>query len=212
LEPTEWQQTSERDDCEPVPEDVNRSIEESERLLPSLAFWFCLSIAAAIFAVVFLSPRLRTYRDLRRQYDGLERELVASEGNVDYLNRVVGALKHDPEFAAELARADFRVTGSEERFAVAPALRLNGVRAAAEVAPALAVRPFSQTALDTSLLDSLTDNRTVRSSLLSAASLLVLVAFTLLCQKRPDLGSIDSARWRNRLRGWLADRYQRSNG
>ena len=104
MEPDEWVETSGRDDFGPAPEAADCSTEESERLLPSLAFWFCLSAAAAIFAVVFLSPRLRTYRDLRRQYDGLERGSIASETNVDYLNRVVEALKHDPDFAAELAR------------------------------------------------------------------------------------------------------------
>ena len=45
------------------------------------------------------------------------------------------------------------------------------------------------------MLDSLSDNRSVRSSLLGAASLLVLVAFTLLCQKRPNLSGVESARW-----------------
>jgi cell division protein FtsB len=210
LEQDEWQETSERDDFGPAAECVDRAIDEGERLLPSLAFWFCLSVAAAIFAVVFLSPRLRTYRDLHRQYDGLERELVASESNVDYLNRVVEALKHDPDFAAELARADFRVAGSEERFAVAPALRLNGVRTDGESATPDAARPPAPSPLDTPMLDSLSDNRSVRSSLLGAASLLVLVAFTLLCQKRPNLESIESARWGDRLRRWLADRYARS--
>lgn len=190
-----------------VADGVDRSNADAERLLPSLAFWFCLAFSAATLAVVFLSPRLRTYRDLRRQYDGLERELIASEGNVDYLHRVVDALRHDPDFAAELARADFSVAGSEERIAVAPALRLNGAKKDLEQAAADASRPFPQSMLDTPLLDSLADNRSVRLSLLGAASLLLLVAFTLLCEKRPGLESVESRPWGKRCRRWLADRY-----
>jgi hypothetical protein len=184
-------------------------LEDTQRLLPSLAFWFCLASSAAILAVVFLSPRLRTYRDLRRQYDGLERELVAAEGNVDHLHRVVDALKHDPDFAAELARADFSVGGSEERIAVAPALRLNGIPKRADTVMSDA-RPFPQSALDTPFLDSLSDNRSVRSSLLGAASLLVLVAFTLLCENRPGRDPVASGHWGERCRRWLADRYARA--
>jgi hypothetical protein len=189
--------------------DAESSPAEAERLLPSLAFWFCLAFSAAILATVFLSPRLRTYRDLKRQYDGFERELIASEGDVDYLHRVVDALQHDPDFAAELARADFSVSGSEERIAVAPALRLGGIRKPAESVALDTSRPIPRNVLDTPLLDSLSDNRSVRTSLLGAASLLVLVAFTLLCDKRPTTGPVETSRWGERGRSWLADRYSR---
>jgi hypothetical protein len=207
----EWgdaQQQSESAVPQSAADGFDGSQADSERLLPSLAFWFCLACSAAILAIVFLSPRLRTYRDLRRQYDGLERELVAAEGNVDDLNRVVDALKHDPDFAAELARADFSVGGSEERIAVAPPLRLNGMPKRTETVMSDA-RPFPQSALDTPLLDSLADNRSVRSSLLGAASLLVLVAFTLLCESRPGREPRESSHWGELCRRWLADRYAR---
>ena len=190
-------------------DDIESSPAERERLLPALAFWFCLAFSAAILAIVFLSPRLRTYRDLKRQYDGLDRDLIASEGDVDYLHRVVDALKHDPEFAAELARADFSVSGSEQRFAVAPALRLGSIRKPLETVIVDTGRPIPQNVLDTPLLDSFSDNRSVRTSLLGAASLLVLVAFTLLCEKRPGLEPVETSRWGERCRSWLADRYSR---
>jgi len=189
--------------------DIESSPADGERLLPALAFWFCLGFSGAILAIVFLSPRLRTYRDLKRQYDGLERELIASEGDVDYLHRVVDAFKQDPEFAAELARADFSVSGSEERIAVAPALRLGGIRKPLETVAVDTARPIPPNVLDTPLLDSLSDNRSVRTSLLGAASLLVLVAFTLLCEKRPGHQPVETSRWGERCRGWLADRYSR---
>jgi hypothetical protein len=209
----EWDDDQEEDEFVVPPaaaDGFDAPVDNTERLLPSLAFWLCLAFSAAILAVVFLSPRLRTYRDLRRQYDGLERDLVAAEGNVDNLNRIVDALKHDPDFAAELARADFSVGGSEERIAVAPALRLNGVSKPAQPVTPEAAHPFPQSALDTPLLDSFADNRPVRLSLLGAASLLVLVAFTLLCEKTPGGEPVESIPWGQRCRSWLADRYSRA--
>ena len=96
------------------------------RPLQSLLFWCCLALSAAIFAAVFLAPRLRTYRGLAREYAVLEGELVASERQVDYLQKVADALSHDRAFAAELARVDFGPSGPEERIAVRPALSFNG--------------------------------------------------------------------------------------
>jgi hypothetical protein len=175
-----------------------------------LAFWCCLAVAASLFATVFLAPRLRTFRDLRREYDGLERELVTSERHVDYLQKVVDALRHDPEFAAELARVDFGVSGSEERIPVAPQLSLTGEPPAESVTAAGAARPFPRNLLDTPLLDTLSDDRSVRASLLGAASLLLLVAFTFLCDTRPRTVAIDPDCGRTRCRRWLAERYAKA--
>jgi hypothetical protein len=209
----EWddeQDSDEFDVPQTAADDLDEPAEERERLLPSLAFWLCLALSAAILAIVFLSPRLRTYRDLRRQYDRGERDLVAAEANVDDLNRVVDALKHDPDFSAELARVDLSVAGSEERIAVAPALRLNGISKRSRSLASEDKDRFAQSPLDTPFLDSLSDNRLVRSSLLGAASLLVLVAFTLLCEKRPGSDPEKSDQWGPRCRRWLADRYSRA--
>jgi len=186
---------------------------EGFRPLASLAFWCCLGLSIAILATVFLAPRFRTYRDLKRQYDGLERELIAAEGRVDYLQKVVDALQHDSQFAAELARSDFGpsgpVVGKEERIAVPPALNLKSEPMSAVAMSAEADRPFSQSVLDTPLLDTFADDRAVRSSLLGAASFLVLVAFTLLCDKRPrgDDETQEAVNERSAFRRWLNRRY-----
>jgi hypothetical protein len=55
----------------------------------------------------------------------------------------------------------------------------------------------------------LSGDRSIRASLLAAASVLVLVAFTLLCEVRPRLADVDPARWRARCRQWFAERYAR---
>jgi hypothetical protein len=189
-------------------ENIEIETPDGERLLPSLAFWCCLTLSAALFALVFLAPRLRTLRDLGRQYDGLQSELVASERHVDYLHKVVDALRDDPDFASELARADFGGSGTQERIAVSAPLSLNaGPRSDQNFAPDVP-RSLSQRVLDTTMLDSLSDDRSVRGSLLAAASLVVLVAFTLLCDSRPRLRKVDPAAWRARCRQWFVERYK----
>ncbi len=185
---------------------------EGFRPLASLAFWCCLGLSVAILAAVFLAPRLRTYRDLKRQYDGLERELIAAEGRVDYLQKVVDALQHDSQFAAELARADFGpsvpAVGPEERIAVPAALNLKSEPMSSGATTAETGRPFSQSVLDTPLLDTFSDDRSVRTSLLGAASFLVLVAFILLCDKRPRGDETEQAvEARSAFRQWLSRRY-----
>jgi hypothetical protein len=190
-----------------VPVDAERPSESGFRPLASLAFWCCLAVSAAIFATVFLAPRLRTWRDLQREYDGRQRELIASERQVDYLQKVVDALRHDPQFAAELARVDFGVSGSEERIPVAASLNLSGEPTLERETAQLAARPFPQNLLDTTLIDTLSDDRSIRASLLGAASLLVLVAFTLLCDTRARLQEVETVRWRTRFRRWFAERY-----
>jgi hypothetical protein len=166
-----------------------------------------LALSASLFATVFLAPRLRTFRDLRREYDGLQRELLTSERQVDYLQKVVDALRHDPEFAAELARVDFGVSGSEERIPVAAQLSLTGEPPVENESAEGVVRPFPQNLLDTPLLDTLTDDRSVRRSLLGAASLLLLIAFTFLCETRSRSREVNGICWRTRCRRWLAERY-----
>jgi hypothetical protein len=179
------------------------------RPLASLAFWCCLGMSATILAAVVLAPRLRAYRDLSRQYDALECELIAAQRRVDYLQKVVDALQHDSQFAAELARVDFGLSGMEERFPVSPALNLSGPPMSAPAAAVTleASRPISQNLLNTPLLDTFSNDRTLRISLLAAGSFLVLVAFTLLCDKRAPLEQNGGVGWHSRCRQWLGRRY-----
>jgi hypothetical protein len=180
---------------------------EGFRPLASLAFWCCLGGAAAILAAVFLAPRLRNDRDLRRQYDGLERELIAAQRRVDYFRKVVDALKHDSQFAAELARVDFGVAGDEERIPVPQALNLSGEPMSESAVTLEPSRPLLPNLLDTPLLDTFSDNRPARISLLAAASFLALIAFAFLCDTRTRLEETNGLGLRSRWREWLRRRY-----
>jgi hypothetical protein len=183
------------------------STEVGFRPFTALAFWCSLFIAAGLFAVLALAPKLRTYRELSLEYDSLHRQLVCTERRTECLAKVADALEHDPDFAAELARVNFDAAGGDERIPVGPQLRL----AAWDSEPTIAAgHPSSPVALlDGLLLNTLSDDRTVRVSLMAAAALLVLVSFAFCGERKANCGDKDSSQPRLHIRAWLADRYRK---
>ena len=188
-------------------ENEDASSDAGFRPVAALAFWCSLLVAASLFAVLALAPKLRTYHRLAGEYEGLHRQLVSTERHTESLTKVADALQHDPAFASELARINFDSPNAEERIPVGPQLSL----AAWDSEPTTAdtdLRPSPAVLLDGPLLDTLSADRTVRVPLFAASSLLVLVAFALCGQsaaserdgsERPGIG----------IRAWLADRYRK---
>ncbi len=152
--------------------------------------------------------KLRTYRELSRNYDRLEHQLVSTERRTESLAKVADALEHDPQFAAELARVDFDAPTKEERIAVGPQLSLSAWDSEPASAPADA-RPSPAAMLDGPLFSALADDHTVRLPLMAASSLLVLTAFVL-CNGRPaKRDAAECAQERGGLRSWLSRRYRK---
>jgi hypothetical protein len=178
------------------------------RPLAALAFWASLFAAAGLFAVLALAPKLRTYRELSRDYDRLEHQLVATERRTESLAKVADALEHDPQFAAELARVDFDSPGKEERIAVGPQLSLS-VWDSEPATAAPGARPSPVALLDGPFLNTLSDDRTVRLPLMAASSLLVLAAFVLCNERTAKRDNAECEPPRGGLRRWLADRYRK---
>ena len=176
------------------------------RPLAALAFWCSLFVAAGLFAVLALAPKLRTYRELSREYDGLHRQLVSTERRAECLAKVADALEHDPQFAAELARVNFDASGGEDRIPVGPQLSLAAWDAAPPIADP-AERNSPSLLLDGPLLDTLSLDRSVRNPLMAASSLLILAAFALCGDSSSVSSQAGSERSRTNLRGWLANRY-----
>jgi hypothetical protein len=177
----------------------------------SLAFWCCLVASVTLFAAVSLSPRLRAHRELEREHAALQRTLVAQERQVDYLRKVVNALKNDPEYAREMARVAFGDPADGERFSVDSPLMLRPTPEPEAAAIGQASAPTPRWVPDTPMIDVLADNHPVRRSLLGASALLVIVGFTFFCgsPSQPDgdaqTGSAAS------FRGWFFRRYARGN-
>ncbi len=176
------------------------------RPVAALAFWCSLLIAAGLFAVLALAPKLRTYHHLSKDYDSLHRQLVATARRTDSLTKVADALEHDPQFASELARVNFDAPKPEERIPVGPQLSLAAWDS--DQTTDADVQPTRAAVLDGPLLDTLSEDRTVRVPLFAASSLLVLVAFAL-CGQTAATEPSPSEPTGLGIRGWLANRYRK---
>jgi hypothetical protein len=193
---------------EPASTNDDAPCEAPFRPLAALAFWGSLFAAAGLFAVLALAPKLRMYRELSRDYDRLEHQLIATERRTESLAKVADALEHDPQFAAELARVDFDSPRKEERIAVGPQLSLS-VWDSEPASAAAGARPSPAALLDGHLLTTLSDDRTVRLPLMAASSLLVLAAFVLCNERTAKRDDPECEPPRGGLRHWLANRYRK---
>lgn len=140
----------------------------------SLAFWTGLIIAAVLFAAVNLSPRLAAILKLREEHYANQLRLVSLEKQARQLERVVQALEHDPAFAAEMARLEFdALRPGEEVIAVDRTLALDARHAATAEPPRGATQAWYLPAVEI-----LATSRELRNTLLLAAAVLTIVAFT----------------------------------
>ena len=146
----------------------------------SLAFWFCLCLAAAMYAVVVLAPKWHTYQSLHSEHRNNQLQLVSLEQDVKRLDKVVSALENDTELAAELARIDFgAVRPGDERLVVDEDLKMN-VQSLQQLTPPRIIRQA-----DSSELARLfSKNRRARHLTLAVAGLLTLFAFCFLIDPR----------------------------
>ena len=184
------------------------STESGFRPLAALSFWCSLFLATGLFAVLVLAPKLRTYRELAREHESLERQLVTTERRTEALSKVTDALEHDPQFAAELARVNFDAAGTEQRIPVGPQLSLAAWDSNTSAADG-EKQSSASSVLDGPLLDTLTDDRSVRAPLMAASSILVLVAFALCGDSSPARAASEFETSRIGIRGWLANRYRK---
>lgn len=158
----------------PVTTGGNSAHETVSGLIVSLLFWFSLLMAASLFTCVALAPKLVETLRLRDLYTVNQLKLVSVERQNEQLQRVVEAIQHDTDFAAEMTRIEFdAVRSDEEIIPVAADLKLEtrGIETprVQPVMPRAWYRPW---------LTLLTENDSLRSSLLGVAAVLVVVSFT----------------------------------
>lgn len=145
----------------------------------SLTFWLLLLAAAGLFAFVSLSPKALAYLTLWDQFQSQQEELVQLEQQQTELNRVIAALKDDPQFAAEMARMEFdAVRPGEEILAVESSLALEPHavhKSPGRSERGSAWRPWIAAAVQ---------SQSLRMGCLLAAAMLVLVAFGWMHERR----------------------------
>lgn len=133
-------------------------------------------VAGALYAAVALSPKLVVYLHLRDEHYRTQVKLVTLEHRVLYLKKVMHALEHDPNFAAEQARVELGAERpGDERIAVDESLHFTPD---ADFDPSV----FKSSILPwyISLLEVFATDQKTRRGLLIAAACLSLFAFTFL--------------------------------
>ena len=142
----------------------------------AVLFWITILIAGVLYAAVALSPKLLVYLNLRDEHYQTQVKLVTLERRVGYLKRVMHALEHDPEFAAEQARVELGLNRpGDEQIAVDSSLHFTPD---ADFDPSV----FRESILPwyAPLLEVFAQNQKTRRGLLIAAVCLMMLAFTFL--------------------------------
>jgi len=140
----------------------------------SLAFWMSLIIAAALFASVALATRVLTYGELEGRAQALRLRLIEIDDRCQRLEKVVTALRQDPQFLDHWKRAEFETKEpTEEVLSTEMDLNLTEVWAPRNESPLTIVRPWWLSTVAYFAYSS-----QLRIGLLSASAALILVAFT----------------------------------
>ncbi|MBL8812807.1 MAG: hypothetical protein JNM43_21760 [Planctomycetaceae bacterium] len=105
-------QDSEHNLTEPADELQSPAESSAGSLLVSLSFWCTLTAASLMYAAVSLSPKLEEWLTARDQYTTNAHRLQVLENEVDDLERVVTAMKKDPEFARRMSEQIRLLPGS----------------------------------------------------------------------------------------------------
>jgi hypothetical protein len=143
--------------------------------LVSLAFWMTLLIAASMYGCVALAPRLFAWIEIRHDYLVNAHQLQALESEVDYLERVRGALQSDPEFVRRMAAASIAEdVGEAEVIPVSGTLIFGSEEQLQKRMPAI------KEPVGAVLVQKFATDRQLRRAFLVFASLWVVFAFTVL--------------------------------
>ena len=155
---------------------LQQPVTASPAWIVSLCFWIALTLAACVYAVVALAPKFSVWNQVRHEYRGNARHLMALEQDVEYLERVEEALRTDPEFVRRLAGESRQYNdGTSELIPVSGELLFGYVDPAENAAQKLSEPPPYHHAIST-----LASHSTLRVSLLAFSALLTVFAFTFL--------------------------------
>lgn len=171
--------------------------------ISSLLFWGQLLLALGLYAAVALSPKALVWEKLRADFLKTQSQLVNLEQQVDEVKKVVTALERDPQLMNELARIDLDATRpGEERLSLSSDLTLQS-RITQQ-------RPHTtevSRAWYFPLLSTFAENTKLRTTSLTVAASLVLIAFTFF---QPSESSSFSSGWSSIRNGAssLAARYR----
>lgn len=140
-----------------------------DSILPSVAFWLCLFLAAALFGAVVLVPKILVAERLAQRHREIESRIDWMQRRNAYLDQVVDAFQNDPEFAAEVARFDLGARSPDEHRVEAEARLAFRLAPPAPPAAVPASMPWWITLLEPFARDEMVRD----AALLTAAGLLI---------------------------------------
>jgi cell division protein FtsB len=149
-----------------------------DSILPSIAFWLCLFVAAGLFGAVVLLPKWLAAERLAARHRQIEQRLDGLARQNAYLKRMVAALENDPQFAAELARFELGASRPGERRIAADA------RLAFPAAPA--AQPERVMSGWIRALEPFANDQTVRNAALFTAAGLLVAGFAFFPVRHDD--------------------------
>ncbi len=142
--------------------------------ISSLLFWGQLLLAVGLYAAVALAPKTLVWEKLRADYLKTQSQLVNLEQQVGEVKKVVTALEHDPKLIQELARIDLDATRpGEEKMELGSDLILQSGITQKRVHQTEVTRAWYFP-----LLATFAENKKLRTTSLTVAASLVLIAFT----------------------------------
>lgn len=148
-------------------------VEPNTTPLASFLGWLCLILAALLFAVVHLAPRLMTSIRLEQEYETNHLRLVSLEHQLKELEGFAAALESDPEFTAAVARVEFPTHHpDEQRIIVEPHLAQEPRAAAPNLRVTPAPWPWY-----TPFVRAVIEDQRLNTGMLFGSAMLVMLAF-----------------------------------
>jgi cell division protein FtsB len=162
----------------------------------SLFFWGQMTIAASLYGLVSLAPKLTAFVELQNEHLKTQTQLVSLENHIHELEKVVVSLEDDPRVIEELARLDLDAARPDETRIPLE----GGVTLQSRLGRSIHV-PDVGRAWYQPLLRAFAENTSLRATSLGVAAALVVISFTFF---HPSQARSFHSGWRNLRAGFTA--------
>jgi cell division protein FtsB len=155
----------------------------------SLLFWGQMVVAASLYGVVALAPKLTAFVELQNKHLKTQTQLVSLENHIHELEKVVVSLQDDPRVIEELARLDLDAARPDETRIPLE----GGVTLQSRLGQSMHV-PDVGRAWYQPLLQAFAEHTSLRVTSLAVAAALVVISFTFF---HPSQARSFHSGWRN---------------
>ncbi|MBC8289765.1 MAG: septum formation initiator family protein [Planctomycetes bacterium] len=162
----------------------------------SLLFWSQMLVAASLYGLVALSPKLASYVELQGEHLKRQTQLVSLENHIHELEKVVESLNDDPRIMEELARLDLDAARPDEKRIPLE----GGVTLQSRLGQTVHVPDVGRVWYEP-FLKAFAENTSLRVTSLAVAAVLVVISFTFF---HPSQARSFHSGWKNLRAGFSA--------